>query len=453
MLPATESWSTLNAFQATVKKNEHHELINRSKTQKSLPKANSFLSKTYKRRTKTLVAIPAGLSSSAEQQPIVKNHKTIRVKTQSSLSQTSITGHKGDTVRPLPLIEKQPSQNKQNVRRGSHFYGVRQAMVNRQKLQKLESLISEDVLQISLAEVRTQNTIPSYESVDLSEDVIQGSLDKVRDDTVSTYKAGDKMSHEAQLITGSLSIQELDPAVQLSIANPLAVIVEDTQQYAESVVSHADPSAFVFRVDPEPHPTFAPKSQLSDRELECQSTIQRIVSCSSGDLARKEVEELLKQWRDSGQLASIESHALSISPSQPNTIAELADSLVNIEVSFMKAVEGNKLHIQIATAYCIYVWIANNITYDVDQWKAIISGDEDSLTRTTEAEVVLNTRVAVCTGYANLFKALASTCGLGVEVIYGHARSWKSLSEKRPDADTVFKQSRQNSHTWNSVSS
>lgn len=177
-----------------------------------------------------------------------------------------------------------------------------------------------------------------------------------------------------------------------------------------------------------------------------------LFSCSSGDLARKEVEELLKQWRVSGQLASIESHALSIPPSQSTTIAELADSLVSSQVSFMKAVEGNKFHIQIAKAYCIYVWTANHITYDVDQWKAILLGDEDNLTRNTEAELVLNTRMTVCTGYANLFKALASMCGLGVEVIHGHARSWKSLSEEHPDADTVFKQSRQTSHTWNLVS-
>lgn len=197
VLPATESWSTLNAFQVTVKKNEHHELINRSKTQKSLPKSNSFLRETYKRRTETHVAIPASLSSSAEQRPIVKKHNTIHVNTQSNLSQTSITGNEGDIVRPPPVIEKQPSQIKLNVRRGSHFYGVRQAMVNRQKLQKLESLISEDVLQISLAEVTKQNTVTTYESVDLSEDVVQGSSDKVRDNTVSTDKRGDKMSHQA----------------------------------------------------------------------------------------------------------------------------------------------------------------------------------------------------------------------------------------------------------------
>ena len=425
VLPATESWSTLDAFQATVKKNEHHELINRSKTQKSLLRSSSLLKDNYK-RTKTLTAISANLPPLEQQSKVGKKHVTVRANTQFNMTPTSHISGESDRIQPLPHTEHNYSQSNLNTRRGTHFYEVRQAMVNRKNIRKLEHLFSEEQNQSSspLEEVTDNETVVDDEpdTSQLTEKVVENVL------VHKPHLTGNPKS-------SSQSIEHLEKRRK------------DTQQE----VTVSEPLASAFKVDPVPPSTFAPYSQLSERELECQATIAEITPLNPGDPTREEIKEILQQWRDSGLLASIEAHALSPVQSQATTISELAHNLVTISADYIKATEGNDVHIQIAKAYCVYVWIAYNITYDVEHWKLSLS-EESGVKCSTDAEEVFNTRVTVCTGYANLFKALAGMCGLEVEVIHGYAKLWKSLSEERPDADMPFKPTRENAHTWNSVS-
>lgn len=395
VLPATESWSTLDAFQNMVKENEQRKLIYRSKTREALCKTNSL------RRHKTLANLP---SSSKQSSKINKKPMNVCVKTQSNLSQTGITVDERDHIRPLSHIRKRSSESRLNASSRSH------------------NSLAED---IKPDEVGNDDTVSENHPVNISHEI--------------------EVATENNIISSQESHSE-----PLSVANPSTTKLEGAEVVRQSIDSSTDSSTLAFRVDPEPHALFAPESQVNKRELECQSTIAQLAPLPSEELARRQVEEILHQWRNSAQLANIESHALSIP--QPTTTAELADSLTNNSVSYIKSIEGKELHIQVAKAYSIYVWIANNIMYNVEQWKAFHSRDNDSLTCNTEAEEVLNTGVTVCTGYANLFKELASKCGLTVELIHGHAKTWRSLSEEKPGADTTFKPSQQNAHTWNSVS-
>ena len=474
VLPATESWSTLDAFQATVKKDEHHELINRSKTQKSLIKRNSFLMNNYKRQTKTLNVIPANSSSSSIRQPRTnKTPITIRAKTQATLSPARSVGQEEDSSDRHP---SQFSEGTLNARRSTQFYEVRQAMVNRKSLKKLESISS-----VSISRFDDQNIIKSSpnlsrransETNSANKPVVVSSFKIIQSSPNLKIKANSETNLANKLVavpspTFSTDKSANEPEVtesQPTEPDPSEAILENKtavdslsavqlETIAEASQSATTPLHNTFKVDPVPHATFAPNSLPSELELKCRATVTELALLSSEESIRKELEGIMRQWEESGKLASIEAYALSVPPLQTTTITELASSLVNSDAGYIKAAEGNELHIQVAQAYCIYVWIANNIMYDVEQWKVYQSGDEsNNLVSNIEAEEVLDTRVTVCTGYANLFKALALATGLEAETVHGHVKQWKCLSEEKPDADIPFKPSRGNAHTWNTVS-
>ncbi len=86
-----------------------------------------------------------------------------------------------------------------------------------------------------------------------------------------------------------------------------------------------------------------------------------------------------------------------------NSVSELASVLSQYATS-----DPDKARI-------IYAWIANNITYDVD---GFLSGQYGDL----GAKKVLSRRTGVCTGYANLYQALAQSMGLETVVIEGYAK-------------------------------
>ena len=457
VLPATESWSTLDAFQATVKKDEHRELINRSKTQRRLIKTNSF---SMKRRTKTLHVIPANSSSSSIQLSRIKKIP-ITAKTQATLSPVRSISQEED--------ERQSQFSESvNARRPTHFYEVRQAMVNRKTLKQLESIASISIshfddqnIKESLPETESSETnSANKQEVVSSSNSLQSSSQKVKAQSETNLASKPVIApHPTSSLTKAkvAASQPTEPNLsQTKLENKLAVATLSAVQLdtkAEASQSAILPLRNTFKVDPAPHATFAPISLPSELELKCQATVAGLALLSSEESKRKELEEILQQWEKSGQLISIEAHALSVPPWQTTTIAELASSLVNTNAGYIKDTEENELYIQIAQAYCIYVWIANNIMYDIEQWKVYQSGDESNgLVSSMEAEEVLDTRMTICTGYANLFKALALAAGLEAETVNGHVKQWKFLSEEKPDADITFKPSRGNAHTWNTVS-
>lgn len=207
----------------------------------------------------------------------------------------------------------------------------------------------------------------------------------------------------------------------------------------------------VFTVDPEPHEEFLPCPSPSAVELACRSTVEKLVPRKSEEMARKEIQQVLQRWKEGGQLANIEGYSLSVPSSLTSSIVDLAGFLTKSSADYIKAIEGPEIHIQVAKAYCIYCWIANNITFDRHLWQVYQSQGDDNLSLDdTHADHALERRTAVSSGYANLFKSLANECGMVVEVIHGNIKVWKSQSSESPEND--FEPSRKNMHSWNVVS-
>ena len=211
-----------------------------------------------------------------------------------------------------------------------------------------------------------------------------------------------------------------------------------------------DSMSRIFRVNPEPHKEFLPCLSPSAMELACRSTVEKLVPRKSEENARKDIQEVFQRWKEGGQLADIESYSLNVPPSLTTSIVDLSGFLTKSSADYIKAIEGPELHTHIAKAYCIYCWIANNITFDRHLWQAYQSGgDKLNLDCDTQAECVLERRTTVSSGYANLFKSLANECGMMVEVVDGNIKVWKSQSSESPGNE--FEASRKNTHTWNLV--
>jgi hypothetical protein len=86
-------------------------------------------------------------------------------------------------------------------------------------------------------------------------------------------------------------------------------------------------------------------------------------------------------------------------------------------------------------ARIIFAWVAKNIRYNDYGYN---SGDFGN----TSVEVVLESRLSVCDGYARLYKALGEEMGLKVEKVSGYAKGYSYAPGNR------FTQT---NHAWNSV--
>lgn len=104
------------------------------------------------------------------------------------------------------------------------------------------------------------------------------------------------------------------------------------------------------------------------------------------------------------------------------SVSELADLLSQVTLT-----DAEK-------ARAIYVWLAHNIRYDVDGFYNGDYGDESP-------QSVLKTRKAVCSGYANLYQALARQMDLKTVIVSGYAKGIGYLTGnlQRPN------------HAWNAV--
>ena len=475
VLPATASWSTLDAFQATVKNDEHHELINRSKTQKSIMvKRKSFHENNYKKRTKTLHVIPANSAPIPEHTSRPKKKAvTIYTKPQANSSPARFANEGKDSYTSTISLSSQFNESTANARRGTHFYTVRQAMVNRKSIKKLDSIASVSVTHLEDQNVNTaapnlkiikestneislaERPVAIANAANEPEAVSSSTSSKSAESTVLLKKQVRESAQtpEVKLEVKKLPNKEPNDVKHPNVANPSGSAASQPAVQLENMPhSGRNDSNGIFKVDPVPHATFAPDPPPSEREIKCRATVKRLAVLSSEESTREEVEKIMQKLKKSGQLDKIEKHALTLPQSQTTTITGLASSLVNSSAEYIGAAEAdeNVLCVQIAQAYCIYAWVANNIVYDVDQLKPCKSRDACS----TEPEEVLHTGLTVCTGYANLFKALALAAGLKADTVHGHVKQWKSLSKEDKDTfnDVPFKPSSENAHTWNTVS-
>jgi tetratricopeptide (TPR) repeat protein len=107
--------------------------------------------------------------------------------------------------------------------------------------------------------------------------------------------------------------------------------------------------------------------------------------------------------QSSQKFAEIDSIAIFFMASSTNSIPELAQKLTLHTSSEVEKVRS------------IYKWITTHITYDWENFKNKTFTDQS-------AEKVLETRMAVCEGYANLFKALCESAHIPCEVVNGYTK-------------------------------
>ena len=113
----------------------------------------------------------------------------------------------------------------------------------------------------------------------------------------------------------------------------------------------------------------------------------------------------------SGEFDNIDEYALKT----PKSTSESIDALVDYLIKPAKN--------DTEKARLIYMWIASNIRYDT---KAFFSGNYGN----SSAEATLESKAAVCEGYANLFKKMAEKAGLESEKISGYSKGYGYLPGK-----------------------
>ena len=105
---------------------------------------------------------------------------------------------------------------------------------------------------------------------------------------------------------------------------------------------------------------------------------------------------------------------------------------------------------EIEKVRAIFDWITANISYrtgpsprNKNEWENLEEDDTGFLKPLDErvAETVLENRVAVCDGYARLFKSLCSHAGIRAEVIHGYGKTEPARVHQRFNAN----------HSWNAV--
>lgn len=205
-----------------------------------------------------------------------------------------------------------------------------------------------------------------------------------------------------------------------------------------------------YQIDPVIPDTFYPKTVLnSPREELCQATFKKLTSKEKDESCRRRAERLMEEWRQSSVLGEIESHALSVSALQCTSVQQLAKSLTNPEAKYLKSLSSSDLFLlEMAKAYAIYFWVANNIQCSQRMWKSFLS-NPDKVKSKIKAEVVLQSRESISFGHAMLFCSIAAAAGLNAQTIVGNLKLCKPQSAQGPMEN--FEPNRGNEHHWNAV--
>ena len=196
-----------------------------------------------------------------------------------------------------------------------------------------------------------------------------------------------------------------------------------------------------------PGSSFHPALEPSESELRCRKTAEKLVSVKES--VRTEVSDVLTTWENSGQLSEIESHALSISPTQAASISELSEALTHPNAKYVTSLQNNTVHVNIAKAYIIYYWVATNIDYD--KTRAEQSQIDGKMDIDVQPAKVLAQRKGTPSGFSGLYQALACKADLEVETVKGNVKTWRSMSLTIETA-SGFTPNDANSHNWNMVS-
>ena len=132
-------------------------------------------------------------------------------------------------------------------------------------------------------------------------------------------------------------------------------------------------------------------------------------------------------WAYTGHdYTKIDAHARATPATQTKSISKLAAHLTKPATNDYQKVRS------------FYVWISDNITYDVDLFRRYRPGSS----LTIEPIDVIKKGKAVCQGYADLFNALCKEIGVESRLIPGYSKGFGN--ESRTDFSNA-------DHAWNSV--
>lgn len=191
---------------------------------------------------------------------------------------------------------------------------------------------------------------------------------------------------------------------------------------------------------------FHPPAHKTKQELCSQRVVEQL--SPRDPEARTYVQKVLADWKDMDVLSKIENHALSVPASSTDSVSGLADSLAGSNAHYLKSMREDGLQQQLAKAYAIFFWVTTNISYDTELLHQFLTSSDGKVD--CRAEQVLRRRRAICTGYTNLYQALAEAAQLEVAVVHGNMKTWRIFAKEGP-IDGVFQPQRSNSHSWNMV--
>lgn len=179
----------------------------------------------------------------------------------------------------------------------------------------------------------------------------------------------------------------------------------------------------------------------------CHSIVDKIKPKQHESLKRKLTYDMVDSMKAGGGIVELIEKELCSLPCHGCSIEEIGITLktVTANLAFNCGLETDAMK-KLADLYSIYFWVANNITYNVSGWADLIKGKYPDVS----CEYVLQHRLTVCNGYANVFSALAEEMGFDCVTIDGHFRT--SLCDQKEDP-SYFSPDKANTHSWNGVSS
>ena len=343
-------------------------------------------------------------SSNLRQEP---SDQEIRKQIQRWKTQYALEKNLGPPQVPQP--PKRPLQPKH----AKSFYELRKAMVNREDV----SIEQSSYVIGSLPPTFDNNH--KKKDRDLDSPSKQSDLESSAASTpLQDSKTPTPVAEKKKLGTQQLQKKVIDTAPKKEDL--------DTAQPQENCKVYDGEQKFEVTIDKEPSPGFNILTEVSESDKKCKTLVDAMTKKENEVSVRKEITELLMLWKTSGFLQSIEEYVLRYPAKKSNSVSEIAQNIAAANASYLSSISGASTHVEIAKAYAIYCWIANN----VDSCVSLAGEYEEANFSTTSDD------------YSELYMKIALQANLSVEVIKGQVRTWANMTD-------VFL----TPHSWNAVSS
>ncbi len=121
------------------------------------------------------------------------------------------------------------------------------------------------------------------------------------------------------------------------------------------------------------------------------------------------------------------------------SVPQKSKSTFNTKALSLKITKSARTDNQKATA--IFKWITSNISYDNELRRNLKLQNEIYTSEENVIKKVLERKMALCGGFAFLFKKMCGDVGISAEVIHGFTKNYSGKIQKNKKPD----------HTWNAV--